>query len=411
MYRPVFAPIRHHHQSQGWQETVARLLVPLTLWIFAVVLRYGYYEDYRMVLGPSSSRLVGASSLFVKQVEVRDDKKGVLLYGFPENPELSLETNWSVSNYVSVGSYGRKGYSLWLNKGSSIRLRWNAQTSIFSQIYVSLVKGTLSLVQTPDIQVHSIWDLLLRSITWERRFETLQPDSKSSVDAHTLNQAIDGSEAKYSIEEDDRYYIGIINSNPRSIIMTLSVNVLSKMYDTTKAKTMCSTISGSCRLNLPFPNSQFVVVTTPPNGDLGGWYVELSFVARFVTYVAILGFIVIIIFLMWNYFGACDAESHQEEFPVQEISETYPLLPEKTFRTPYGTGEEDEESGSSSSSEDLYDGKICVICYDMPRNCFFVPCGHCATCYDCAQRIMEAESKVCPICRRLIHKVRKLIIP
>ncbi|KAK3011694.1 hypothetical protein RJ639_011644 [Escallonia herrerae] len=301
-----------------------------------------------MVLGPSSSRLVGASSLFVKQVEVRDDKKGVLLYGFPENPELSLEANWSVSNYVSVGSYGRKGYSLWLNKGSSIRLRWDAQTS---------------------------------------------------------------SEAKYSIEEDDRYYIGIINSNPRSIIMTLSVNVLSKMYDTTKAKTMCSTISGSCRLNLPFPNSQFIVVTTPANGDLGGWYVELSFVARFVAYVAILGFIVIIIYLMWNYFGACDAESHQEEFPFREISETYPLLPEKTFRTPYGTGEEDEESGSSSSSEDLYNGKICVICYDMPRNCFFVPCGHCATCYDCAQRIMEEESKVCPICRRLIHKVRKLIIP
>lgn len=62
-----------------------------------------------MVLGPSSSRLMKASSLFVKQIEVKDDdKKGVLLYGFAEKPELSVETNWSVSNYLIVGSYGRK---------------------------------------------------------------------------------------------------------------------------------------------------------------------------------------------------------------------------------------------------------------------------------------------------------------
>lgn len=62
-----------------------------------------------MVLGPSSSRLMKASSVFVKQIEVRDDdKKGVLLYGFSEMPELSFETNWSVSNFLIIGSYGRK---------------------------------------------------------------------------------------------------------------------------------------------------------------------------------------------------------------------------------------------------------------------------------------------------------------
>ncbi|KAJ6675895.1 hypothetical protein OIU85_011988 [Salix viminalis] len=63
------------------------------------------------------------------------------------------------------------------------------------------------------------------------------------------------------------------------------------------------------------------------------------------------------------------------------------------------------KGSSCSSSEDLYDAKLCVICYDDQRNCFFVPCGHCATCYDCAQRIMEEDNKMCPICRRLIHKM------
>lgn len=51
--------------------------------------------------------------------------------------------------------------------------------------------------------------------------------------------------------------------------------------------------------------------------------------------------------------------------------------------------EDDIETGSCSSGEDLYDGRICVICYDEQRNCFFVPCGHCATCYDCAQRYVQ----------------------
>lgn len=84
-------------------------------------------------------------------------------------------------------------------------------------------------------------------------------------------------------------------------------------------------------------------------------------------------------------------------------AETSRLWPGKTVRFTYGTCEQDLESGvctgtsfssssgsgessSTSSPEDLYDKKLCVICYDEQRNCFFVPCGHCATCYVCAQR-------------------------
>lgn len=84
-------------------------------------------------------------------------------------------------------------------------------------------------------------------------------------------------------------------------------------------------------------------------------------------------------------------------------AETTRLWSRKTVRFTYGTCEQDLESGactgtsfssssgsgdssSTSSPEDLYDKKLCVICYDEQRNCFFVPCGHCATCYVCAQR-------------------------
>lgn len=130
-------------------------------------LRYGYYGNYRMVLGPTSSRLMKASSLFVKQIEVKEsDKKGVLLYGFDEKPELNAERNWSISSHLIVGSYGRKvilrssvlfnvcvfvfpslnvclfqGFSLWLNQGSRIRVIWEAQSSTLNDLQVFLIKG------------------------------------------------------------------------------------------------------------------------------------------------------------------------------------------------------------------------------------------------------------------------------
>ena len=50
-----------------------------------------------------------ASSVFVQQVEVRDvDKKGVSLYALSEEPRLSHQVDWNVSNYLVIGAYSRK---------------------------------------------------------------------------------------------------------------------------------------------------------------------------------------------------------------------------------------------------------------------------------------------------------------
>ncbi|KAF8410149.1 hypothetical protein HHK36_002671 [Tetracentron sinense] len=253
-----------------------------------------------------------------------------------------------------------------------------------------------------EVPTSSVSDLLVIVIKGERNFETVLPNPSNPLDALVLSNPTNGiGEAEYIIEEDDSYYIGVVNMNPRSIVMAMNVNVSSKMYNTAKAKSMCSTISGLCRLKLLFPRTQF--------GDIDGWDVELSFVARLITYVAILGFVVVIILLILKYLGACDGEMTPDE--VIE-TETDPILPEKAIPFTYGTSEEDTELGMcSTSSDDLYDGKICVICYEEQRNSFFVPCGHCASCYTCAQRIFDGENKVCPICRRFIHKVRRLCSP
>lgn len=30
--------------------------------------------------------------------------------------------------------------------------------------------------------------------------------------------------------------------------------------------------------------------------------------------------------------------------------------------------------------------RLCVFCFDAPRDCFFLPCGHCAACFTCGTR-------------------------
>ncbi|KAK8704446.1 hypothetical protein V6N13_048068 [Hibiscus sabdariffa] len=312
----------------------------------SVVLRFGCYGDRHMVLGPSSSVLLKANPVFVQHVEVRDeDGEGALVYGFSEKPELNKEVKWSSSSYLTVGSYSWKGYTLWLNKGSKICMRWATQTTALNDIQIVLVKG-------------------------ERRQDILLPTVTFPFISLFLNEQVIGKQAEYTIDEDDKYYVGVVNSSPKSIMMTYNLSVTSMVYDVLKAKNMCSTLNGSCRIDLQSPNTHYVVVSTADDSEIDGVYVELSFVARFVPYIVILGFPIIVVLLVLKWLAACVSEANVwTEKPI-------PLIYKMT-------AEEDHETGSS---EGLYDSKVCIICYEEERSGFFVPCGHCATCHACAQR-------------------------
>jgi hypothetical protein len=30
--------------------------------------------------------------------------------------------------------------------------------------------------------------------------------------------------------------------------------------------------------------------------------------------------------------------------------------------------------------------RLCAFCFDAPRDCFFLPCGHCVACFECGTR-------------------------
>lgn len=148
--------------------------------------------------------------------------------------------------------------------------------------------------------------------------------------------------------------------------------------------------------------SGFLKVDEKINYDLVDNVMRLSFYAGMTAIFLMIG--ALLVKLMWN----CDGDGGGR--PADENSRL--LCDDKDVVDGYGAtdGGTDLESGSSwTSSEDLYDGKVCVICYDDPRQCCFVPCGHCIACHACATRIMKQESRSCPICRGIIDKIRKLV--
>lgn len=44
------------------------------------------------------------------------------------------------------------------------------------------------------------------------------------------------------------------------------------------------------------------------------------------------------------------------------------------------------EQGGKQVKDDEYSRRICAICFDAPKDCFFIPCGHCVACFGCATR-------------------------
>lgn len=113
MDHPIPIPISTHSHSIGWQETWPFILATLSIYFcVSASLLYGFYGDSRLILGPSSSRLVKVTSVFVEQIQVSNEyttsENDVHLYAFSEKPELSLQINWTISKFLSLQAYNRK---------------------------------------------------------------------------------------------------------------------------------------------------------------------------------------------------------------------------------------------------------------------------------------------------------------
>uniref|UniRef100_A0A0E0E017 RING-type domain-containing protein n=1 Tax=Oryza meridionalis TaxID=40149 RepID=A0A0E0E017_9ORYZ len=139
--------------------------------------------------------------------------------------------------------------------------------------------------------------------------------------------------------------------------------------------------------------------------------VDFSFSSQLASYFVIICVIVAVFYCFLKQLAEF-SDTDQQTVRGQDArnNETEPILPRKRVVFSYGATEEQPES-SMLPSEDTCSENVCKICYDGPRSCFFIPCGHGFACFTCARRIAEDKNQACPICRRLIHRVRRLVEP
>ncbi|GFY93160.1 RING/U-box superfamily protein [Actinidia rufa] len=348
-------------------DTWSCIIVVLTFWFFvSMTLILGVYGSVNLQLGPYSSFLIQPNSLFVEYIKVEqsdDAKTGPVLYGFYEVPPRDVLTTWS-QNHRS------EGFAQWLEDPSypNTTLSWN------------IIHGNGTIHQ----------DIYLAS----------------------------------------SYYVAVGNLNSEEVEVQLNLSMKAFLHNTSKAYYNCAVAQGACSLKMFFSDANAAVLTSPgPEQDSSNnmWYVKLSYGPRWITYLLGIGVMTVLMLLAFHFLNnfQCSREEGTRYQLGQTRSERAPLLSQKdddlsSWGSSYDSvsqDEEDLEDGmpvTSLEGKPLKDGeynnnirRLCAICFDAPRDCFFLPCGHCVACFACGTRIAELAG-TCPICRRNMKKVRRI---
>lgn len=178
----------------------------------------------------------------------------------------------------------------------------------------------------------------------------------------------------------------------------------------------------------------YVFSSLVQNASYDEWYVKLSYGPRWVTYIVGIGIVFIYsasyalnslewfnillsllhllaggltLLMCWGFNILNRIRCAREDITGVRYEGTAPerdpLLSRKdddlsSWGSSYDSMPQDEEdldllTAGSTDGKSLVDGetsnntrRLCAICFDAPRDCFFLPCGHCAACFECGTR-------------------------
>ncbi|KAG2690854.1 hypothetical protein I3843_09G205300 [Carya illinoinensis] len=389
-------------------DTWSCVIVLLTFWFFvSMTLILGVYGPVNILLGPSCSLLVQPNPIFVQYIkveELNESAPGPLLYGFYKTPPLDTVTTWSETLNVSVQSDSHQEWIYFLNKGSQINISYSLNP-LSTSAFLIIAEGNEGLAQwleDPNYPNTTLsWNLI---------------HGNGMITQH--------------IFESSSYYVVVGNINTEEVEIQLNLRVKAYLHNTTGAYYKCTFADGPCGLDILFPNGNAAVLTSPipeEGKSSDEWYVKLSYGPRWATYIVGIGGMTVLMFLAFNYLNKFHFV-HEDGRDVQYgdvRSERAPLLSFKdddlsSWGSSYDSLSHDEDdiedflALGAPEGKSLGDGensnntrRLCAICFDAPRDCFFLPCGHCVACFECGTRIAEAAG-TCPVCRRNMKKVRKI---
>ncbi|XP_021906322.1 uncharacterized protein LOC110820982 isoform X2 [Carica papaya] len=371
-----------------------------------MILMLGFYGSMNLRLAPNTSILLQPNPLFVESLQVQelgDAKPGLVLYGFYKSPSLNVVSTWSETHRLSIPPDSHKEWLKYLNKGSVINISYRLK-SANSSIVLAIAQGDDDLAR---------WLL----------------DPKYPNTTLSWNVIYGNGVIEQELYKSSTYYIAVGNLNSKEVEVKLNIRIRGILYNTSEAYYKCTFINGRCGLGVLLPKGNPVVLASsaPEKNMSSEWYIRLSYEPRWTTYIIGIGGLTILMLVAFHLIKQFRS-NHEDEAAAQHGEmgpERAPLLSNK-----------DDDSASQGSSYDCasnddndldnhlvagsIDGKLvqdcensnntrplCAICFDAPRDCFFLPCGHCVACFKCGTRIAEAAG-TCPICRRKMKKVRKI---
>ncbi|CAA6675719.1 unnamed protein product [Spirodela intermedia] len=323
-----------------------------------------FYGSTNLVLGPNSSQILDANSLFVQDIKLQSDTgaQGPELYGFSERPPLDVKVMWSEIHNVSVIDGLHKEWVYYLNEGSHISISYNINSQGSSPLILIIAKGEESLHRWME--------------------DPLFPHNTLSWNL------INGSGlVQQKILKSSDYYIAVGNLNPMPMEVALNFDIDALLYNTTGASYQCSLRHGLCAVRLSFLHTNAAVLATSSlqqNEDDNELFVKLSYEPRWITYL----------------FGSAkDDDTASLGSSYDSVSNDENDIEESLLSQ--------NRPDSLRWSEGYDPHHLCTICLDAAKDCFFLPCGHCATCFACGTRVVE-DGGTCPICQRRMKKVKKI---
>ncbi|KAL9230704.1 hypothetical protein vseg_006020 [Gypsophila vaccaria] len=374
-------------------DTLSCVLVLLAFWLFvSMTLIMGIFGPDNLQTGPYSSILLQPNPLFAHTLKVenlKEPKMAPVLYGFYKAPPLSITKTWSETLNASVKLEFHKEWVYYLNKGSQLNISYSVTTS-FSLLLI-VAKGAEEMAEWME-------------------------DPSYPKGALSWNVIHGNGTTVQDITESTNYYVAVGNLNVEDVEVKLNLSVRSSMYDTTSSYFKCNFTRGSCSLKIPFPGSSTAVLTTPGPQEGGDEiYVKVNYEPRWGTYFLGIGGISLIMVSGFKLVKGLRSDGDGGE-STGVGPERAPLLSHKDDDTS-SLGSYDSASQNDEPQEYSEDGigegakkhrgRQCVICFDASKDCFYIPCGHCASCFACGTRIVE-DAGICPICRRKIKKVNRI---
>ncbi|XP_031128214.1 E3 ubiquitin-protein ligase APD2-like isoform X1 [Ipomoea triloba] len=407
-YHPHFQQTNNDETVQSFSDdTWSCVVVVITFWFFvSMTLIWGVYGTSNLQLGPNSSIMIKPNPLFVEQITVEEIDTaigGPMLYGLYRNPPLDIVATWSEAYKTSLPANTHKEWTYYFNAGSEISISYNVNSLSSSSLVLVITQGSDGLAQWLE-------------------------DPSYPNGAFSWNLIHGNGTIWQDIRKSSSYHVAVGNLNSEMVEAHLNIKIKAFLYSTNEAYYKCRITQNQCGLSLFFPGGNVALLTSPsqrPDTADGVWTVKLSYGPRWITYLLGIGGTCFLVFLAQRILNNLH-RSRQDTSRAQledAGSERFPMLSDKhddnlSLGSSYCSLSQDEDAEEPTSSSTL-DGKpvkdseqsdmrhLCAICFDAPRDCFFLPCGHCLSCFECGTKIAEAAG-TCPVCRRRMKKVKKI---